>query len=310
MKSLTVVSCILLSLVANFPVHAQSYPTRPIRLVVPYVAGQGTDVLCRVVAQQLTTRLGQPVVVYNHPGAGANIGTEMVARAAPDGYTLLAGTIATHGLNAALYKNLAFNAIKDFAPVILLDTVPQVLLANTSVSANTVKEVISLAKARPGTLNFGAPSTMSRVNIELFKRMADIDIVVVPYRGTAAALTDLMGGQIQFSFDTLAAATPQISSGHAKAIAVTSLKRTDLAPKIPSFAEADLPGFESMGWSAIFAPAGTPVAIVNRLNREIALILQMPEVKQRMESLAAGSPGPALQARIPTRAAWCERARL
>jgi len=292
MKSLAIiVSSMLLGVAAILPVNAQTYPTKPVRMVVPYPAGQGTDIMARAIAERLSQRLGHPVVIDNRPGAGGNIGTDAVAKAAPDGYTLLMGTNATHAMNASLYGSIPFDHIKDFSPVILVGTLPLILVAHPSISANSVKEVIELAKAKPGALNFGIGSTSSRVSAELFKRMTNIDIVPILYKGATAMFTDLIGGQIQFGFETVATALPQVKAGKVKPIAVTSAKRTDLAPAVPTFAESGLAGYDVVGWNALFAPQGTPPEIVAKLNAEIGKILQTPEIMQRMASIGFDPAG-------------------
>ncbi len=292
MKSLAIiVSSMLLGVAAILPVNAQTYPTKPVRLVVPYPAGQGTDIMARAIAERLAERLGHQVVIDNRPGAGGNIGTDLVAKAAPDGYTLLMGTNATHAMNPSLYGNIPFDPIKDFSPVILVGTLPLILVAHPSITANSVKEVVDLAKARPGALNFGIGSTSSRVSAELFKRLTAIDIVPVLYKGATAMFTDLIGGQIQLGFETVATALPQVKAGKVKPIAVTSAKRTDLAPTVPTFAESGLAGYDVVGWNALFAPKGTPPEIVAKLNAEIGKILQTPEMKQRMASIGFDPAG-------------------
>ena len=290
MKLLRAFASMLALFAVSAVAYAQVYPTKPIRLIVPYPAGQATDVLCRAVAAHLSARLGQPVVVDNRPGAGGNIGSDAVAKSAPDGYTLLGGTNATHGMNSALYATMPFNHVTDFAPVILLDTVPMVLVANNDVSVKTVGDIIDLAKQKPNTLNFGASSNTSRLSAELFTRMTGINALVVPFKGSTGMFIDLIGGRVQFGFETMAAAMPLINGGQVRAIAVSSPTRTDLAPSVPIVAEK-VPGYQVLGWSAIFAPAGTPPAVVRRLNSEIEQVLQMPELKKLMQSLGFNSGG-------------------
>lgn len=293
MKSLAIIvsSMLLVGVASILPVNAQTYPNKPVRMVVPYPAGQATDIMARAIAERLSQRLGHPVVIDNRPGAGGNIGTDAVAKAAPDGYTLLMGTNATHAMNASLYGNIPFDHIKDFSPVILVGTLPLILVAHPSIPANSVKEVIELAKAKPGALNFGIGSTSSRVSAELFKRMTNIDIVPILYKGATAMFTDLIGGQIQFGFETVATALPQVKAGKVKSVAVTSAKRTDLAPAVPTFAESGLAGYDVVGWNALFAPQGTPPEIVAKLNAEIGKILQTPEIMQRMASIGFDPAG-------------------
>lgn len=296
MKSLAIIvsSMLMVGVAATLPVSAQTYPSKPIRMVVPYPAGQGTDIMARAIADRLSERLGQPVVIDNRGGAGGNVGTDAVAKAVPDGYTVMMGTNATHAMNVSLYSSIPFDHVKDFSPVILVGTLPLMLVTHPSNPANSVKDVIELAKARPGKLDFGIGSTSGRVSAELFKRLANIDIVPIPYKGAAAMLTDLMGSQIPFGFETVATIMPQVKAGKLKVIAVTGSKRTALAPAVPSIAESGVEGYEVVGWNAVFAPHGTPPEIVAKLNTEIGKILQTPELIQRMASLgfdpAGGTP--------------------
>lgn len=280
-------------LVVSSLVLADTYPSKPIRLVVPYPAGQGTDVMARAIGDKLAEALGKPVVVDNRPGAGGNIGTEVAARAASDGYTLIMGTNATHAMNASLYSSVPFDHIRDFAPVALVGTLPLMIVAHPSAPASSPKELVDLARARPGGLNFGFGSTSGRVAIELFKRNAGVDVVPVSYRGATAVLTDLMGGQIQYAAETVATVLPHVKAGKIKAIAVTSSKRTQLAPDVPTVQESGL-SYEVVGWNALFAPRGTPPEIVQRLNAEVNRVVQTAEVRTRMASIgfdpASGSP--------------------
>ena len=264
------------------PAAAQPYPNRPIKLVVPYPPGQGTDVLARTIAERVAASIGQPIVVENRPGAGANIGTDFVAKAAPDGYTLLMGTNATHAMNAAMYPALPFDPVKDFAPVILAGTLPMVLSAAPGFAASSIREIAALAKAKPGTINVALPSTTARVVLETLKQNDGIDLFAVPYKGSGAALTDLIGGQVQLMIDTVTASMPQINAGKIKAIAISTAQRTELASNIPTFAESGAPGFELVAWNALFAPRDTPAEIVALLNAEVNKALAQPEVRQRL----------------------------
>ena len=296
MRSLTIVSCILLlAAVAGGPVNAQTYPTKPIRIVVPFGAGASTDILARGIAKGLIERLGQPVVVENRPGAGGNIATEAVAKAAPDGYTLIMGTNGPFAANVSLYHNLPFDPVKDFSPIVLMGRLPMILVANESVSATSVADVIQLAKARPGTLNFGASNTTARVWVELFKSMAGIDVVTVLYKNVGAMLTDLMGGQIQYAFENVGPSMSLIRANKIKAFAVTTPKRAGFAPSVPTLAEFGLTRHELVVWFALFAPKGTPAEIIGRLNAEVnKMILESPELIQLSASIgmdpAGGSP--------------------
>ncbi len=261
---------------------AQPYPNKPVRLVVPYPAGQGTDVLARTIAERLSASLGQQFVVENRAGAGANIGTDYVAKAPADGYTLLMGTNATHAMNAAMYATLPFDPVRDFAPVILVGTLPMVLSANSAFPAGSLQEIAALAKAKPGSINVALPSSTARVVLQLLRQSEGGDLFGIPYKGSGAALTDLVGGQVQLMIDTVTASMPQISAGKIKAIAISSGQRTETAANIPTFAESGLPGFDLVAWNALFAPRGTPPDIVNLLNAEVAKALAQPDVRARL----------------------------
>src|SRR5438552_13835540 len=242
---------------------AQTYPTRPIRLVVPFPAGGTTDILAREVGQRLSMTLGQPVVIDNRPGAAGNIGADLVAKSAPDGYTLLMGTVGTHAINASLYAKMPYDHVKDFAPIILVAGVPNVLVVNPSLPVNSVQELIAYAKANPGKLNFASsgPGTSIHLSGELFKVMAGVQMTHVPYKGSAPALQDLLGGQVQLMFDNLPPSLPHIKAGKLRALAVTSVARSPALPDVPTIAESGLPGFEASSWFGILVPAGTPSAI-------------------------------------------------
>src|SRR4030095_4088305 len=250
---------IVLALVASLAC-AQTYPTKPIRLVVPFPPGGATDILARAVAQKLTETWGQSVVVDNRPGAGGNIGTELVAKAAPDGYTLEMGTVGTHAINASLYAKIPFDHVKDIAAVILVAGVPNVLVVNPSVPVNSVQELIAYTKANPGKLNFASSGAGTSIHLsgELFKVMAGVKMTHVPYKGSAPALQDLLGGQVQLMFDNLPPSLPQIKAGKLRALAVTSLARAPALPDVPTLSESGLPGFDASSWFGILAPAGTP----------------------------------------------------
>src|ERR1700686_270905 len=275
---------------------AQGYPTRPIRLVVPFPAGGTTDILARAAAQKLSTSLGQPVVIDNRPGAGGNIGSDLVAKSAPDGNKLLIGTVGTHAINPSLYSKMPYDHVKDFTPVILVAGVPNVLEVTPSLPVNSVADLIKLAKEKPGEINFASSGSGTSIHLsgELFKTMAGVDMTHVPYKGSAPALTDLMGGQVQVMFDNLPSALPQIKSGRLRAIAVTSLKRAPVLPDIPTINESGLPGFEASSWFGVLAPAGTPVAIVARINTEVNKWLQSPDAREKLlgqgAEAAGGSP--------------------
>ena len=282
----------LLALVAT-AASAQTYPTKPIRLVVPFPPGGATDILARDVAQKLTEAWGQQVIVDNRPGAGGNIGSELVAKAAPDGYTLEMGTVGTHAINASLYAKMPYDHVKDFAPVILVAGVPNVLVVNPALPANSVAELIAYAKANPGKLNFASSGNGTSIHLsgELFKFMAGVQMTHVPYKGSAPALQDLIGGQVQLMFDNLPPSLPQIKAGKLRALAVTSLARAPALPDVPTMAEAGLPGYEASSWFGVLAPAGTPPAIVAKLNAEIARWLATPEAKEKLSKQGANAAG-------------------
>jgi tripartite-type tricarboxylate transporter receptor subunit TctC len=263
---------------------AQPYPNKPIRLVVPFPPAGTTDILARDVGQRLTDALGQSVVIDNRPGAAGNVGSDLVAKSAPDGYTLLMCTVSTHAINPSLYSNLPYDHIKDFAPIILVARVPNVLEVNPGVPVFTVADLIKLAKEKPGQLNFASSGSGTSIHLsgELFKTMAGVDMVHVPYKGSAPAITDLIGGQVQLMFDNLPSSLQQIKAGKLRAIAVTSAQRSPALPNIPTIAESGLPGFEATSWFGVLAPAGTPPAIINRLNAEIDKWLQSPEGKDKL----------------------------
>ncbi len=253
---------------------AAAYPEKPIRLVVPLVAGGPTDMLARLIAQPLSGRLGQQVIVDNRPGAGGNIGAEMVAKAPADGYTLFMGTSGPLSINVSLYQHIGYDPLRDFAPVILAASAPFVIIANNGLAANNVKELIALAKAKPGQLNFGSvPGNASHLATELFKMMAGIDMVLVPYKGAAPATTDTIAGQIQLSWASTPGSVTFVKSGKLKAIGVTSVKRIGPLPDVATVAESGLPGYEASVWYGVAAPARTPAGVVTKLNTEIAQVL-------------------------------------
>ena len=277
----------------TFAQGAANYPAKPVRLVVPFPAGGTTDILARAVAQKLSEAWGQQVIVDNRPGAGGNIGSELVARAAPDGYTLLMGTVGTHAINPSLYKKMPYDHVKDFAPVILVAGVPNVLVVNPSLPVHSVSELIAYAKANPGKLNFASSGNGTSIHLsgELFKTMTGVDMTHVPYKGSAPALTDLIGGQVQLMFDNLPSSLPFIKAGKLRALAVTSGTRSATLPELPTLAESGLPGFEASSWFGVLAPAGTPRDIVAKLNGAIAGWLASPEAKEKLLAQGAIAAG-------------------
>jgi tripartite-type tricarboxylate transporter receptor subunit TctC len=279
----------------SFAAGAADYPTRPVHVIVGLTAGSGVDVMARVVGQKLSEATGQPFIIENRPGAGSNIATRFAAAAAPDGYTVFVATVA-NAINATLYQKLQFDVLRDFAPVILAGTAPNVLIVNPSVPAKTVKELIALAKAQPGKLTMGSSGTGTSPQMtgELFRRRAEIDIVHVPYKGGPEATTALLGGQIDCLFAITSTALPHIEAGRLRALAVTSRERTALLPQVPTVSESGLPGFEAVTWFGFTVPTGTPRDIVDRLNTEIGKALAMPELKKQLASqgidVAGGTP--------------------
>jgi tripartite-type tricarboxylate transporter receptor subunit TctC len=288
----------LVGLVVALPLtmaaHAQTvspvpYPTKPVRIVVPFTPGGSTDILARAVAQELTKAWGQAVVVDNVPGAGGAIGAEKVAKAAPDGYTLLMGHIGTLAVNPSLYPNLPYDPIKSFAPVAWVARVPNVLLVHPSVKANNVKELVALAKASPGRLNYGSGGNGSAANLatEYFKLQTGTSLVHIPYRGTAPAVTDLLGGQIQVLFTGAPAVLGQLKNGQLKALAVSSPTRLAALPDVPTVAESGYKDFEADQWYGVVAPAGTPRDVVAKLNAQINQALASPDMKTRLNNEGA-----------------------
>ena len=282
-------TAVLALMLATAGASAQGYPTKPIRLVVPYPAGGPLDIMARAIGQKLTEAWKQPVVVDNRAGAGGNIGADFVAKSAPDGYTLLMGAVATHAINPSLYSKIPYDPVKDFAPVALVAQVPNILVVNPAVPAKTVSELIALARAKPGTLNFGSGSTGSTGHLagELFNTMAGVKMVHIPYKGAAPATADLLGGQVQLMFDNLASALPNVKAGKLRALAVTTLARSAAIPGLPTIAESGLAGFDLTTWFGLLVPAGTPPEIVARLNAEIVRALEAKDMRERLEKMGA-----------------------
>lgn len=289
MKLRTIMGFAVSALVCSFSAQAANYPSKPIRMIVPFAAGGTSDTIARLLSDKMSQQLNVPVVVENKAGAGGNIGSEIVARADADGYTMLMGTVATHGINASLYKSIPFDPVKDFKPITLIASTPSVLLVNPSVPASSVKQLIDYAKANPGKLNFGSSGNGSSHHLagELFNSMAGTEMKHIPYRGTAAAQTDLIGGQIQVLFDTLPAAMPHVKGGKVKALAVSSPQRDPALPDLPSIAEAGVSGYEVGSWYGLLFPAGTSDEIVNRMSTVVTNIIKTPEVSDRLSALGA-----------------------
>jgi len=286
---------LLLALLCALPLvaAAQAYPSKPIRFVVPYPAGGPLDTVARLLGQKVSESVKQPVIVENKAGAGGNIGADAVAKSPADGYTILMGAVATHAINPTLYAHIPYDPVRDFIPVTQVASTPNVLVVNPSVPAANVKEFIAYAKANPGKLNFGSGSTGSAGHLagELFKTQAGVEMTHVPYKGAAPAMNDLIGGQIQLMFDNLASALGQVRAGRVRALAVTTAKRTSLAPDLPTIAESGLPGFDINTWFGIFVPANTPREIVDRLHDEFARALGATDVREKMLALGAEPAG-------------------
>lgn len=266
-----------------------SYPSRPIRMIVAFAPGGGTDIIGRIVAQGIGAALGQQVVVENRPGAGGNIGTELAARAAPDGYTLITSGTGTHAINPSLYARIPYDAIKDFTPVSLVASTPYLMVVHPSVPVKSVREFVALAKSKPGSINMASSGNggMPHLAGELFQLMADVRLTHVPYKGTGAVFADLIGGQVQVLFGDIVATSPHVKSGKLRALGITSPERSENLPEFPTIAESGVPGYDAVGWFGVFAPAGTPPGIVRRLNAAIRDHVQQAEVKARLSSLGA-----------------------
>jgi tripartite-type tricarboxylate transporter receptor subunit TctC len=276
--------CCLAGLLVN-AVAAQDYPVKPIRIIVGSSAGGGGDTMARLVSQALPRVLNQQVIVDNRPGASGNIGAEIVAKAPPDGYTLLL-VFSGHVVNPSLYPKLPFDAVRDFAPITMLATNESILVVHPSVPAKSVKELIAIAKHNPGRLTIGAlPSSTQHLGSELFKLRAGVDLLFVPYKGNAPALGDLLGGQLDVMFNTTAITMPLVKSGKLRALAVAGERRSRLVPDLPTVSEAGLPGFSFVGWYGIIAPARTPPAIVKRLNQAIVQAMKAPDIVERVTGL-------------------------
>jgi len=268
---------------------AREFPERPIRMVVPFPAGGGVDVVTRILAQEMGERIGQQVVVDNRSGASGIVGSEIVAKATPDGYTLLMGNVATHAVNVSLYRKLSYHPLKDFAPVSRVAEVHEILVVHPSVPANSVKELIALARSRPGQLTFGSAGNGTPPHLagELFKLRAGVNILHVPYKGTPLALTDLLGGQITMIFSNILSALPLVNSGKLRALGVSSLKRSHVVPDVPTISEAGLPGYQESSWYGVLAPAGTPGAVIAKLNGTIVQALKSPAALDRLAQQGA-----------------------
>jgi tripartite-type tricarboxylate transporter receptor subunit TctC len=279
---------LILVLVANAAI-AQPFPSKPTKMIVPYPPGGSADILARAIGAKVGEGLGQPVVIDNRPGAGTIIGTEATAKSAPDGYTFMLGTVSSHAINPALNPKLPFDPVKDFTPLSLVASIPFAMIVHPSVPARSVQEFIALAKARPGQINYSSAGngTSNHLAGELLKSMAGIDLVHVPYKGSAPALNDLVAGQVSLMFDLVLTAAPHIKSGAARGLAVTGAQRSPVLPSLPTVAESGLPGYEVSAWFGIFAPAGLPQPVAQRLNAEFVKVMREPDLKQRLAGLGA-----------------------
>ena len=267
--------------------HAQTYPAKPVRIVVGFVPGGGSDFIARLISVKLTESLGRPVIVENRPGAGAAIATELVAKAPPDGYTLLLGSAGPFGIVPALNPKTPYDALKDFDPITLVVIMPFVMTVHPSLPVKNVKDLIALARAKPGQLNFGSPGHGSTNHLanEMLKLMTNIDMTHVPYKGVSAAMTDVIAGQIQILSGDLTTLLPPAKAGRLRAIAVTSAKRSSIAPQIPTIAESGVTGYDTSGWFGMVAPAGTPRAVIERLNSDMVKVITTPESRERLGTL-------------------------
>jgi len=275
------------------PAAAQSYPVKSIRWISPWPAGGANDIFSRAIGQKIAESLGQQVLVDNRPGAAGTIGSDIAAKAPADGYTLVMGSSPTHAIAPALYPALPYDPVRDFAAVTLVGSVPNVLVLHPSVPAKTVKEFIAVAKARPGKLNFASTGngTSQHLSAELFKFMAGLDMVHIPYKGTAPALTELVAGQVDLAFENMPALIPHIQAGRLRALAVTTTKRSAVMPELPTIAEAALPGYDASVWFGVFAPVGTPRPVIDRLHGEILKALHTQDLKSRMIAMGTDVSG-------------------
>jgi len=282
----TLLTCLAAAALPTLPLaaSAQGYPSKTVTIIVPFAAGGTTDLLARIVGQSLMAELGQTVVIDNRAGAGGNIGASMVAKAAPDGYTLLMGTVGTHAINEALYSKLPFDPHKDFAPLSRVATVPNLLVVHPSQPFKTVQDVIDYARAHPGQINYGSSGNGTSIHLsaEMFKSMTGTDMLHIPYKGSGPAVADLLGNQFALMFDNLPTVIPHVRSGKLRPIAVTTTTRSPELPDIPTIAESGVPGFEAFSWFGLFAPKGTPQPVIDTLHSALAKVLAKSEVKDKI----------------------------
>lgn len=286
LKTAAVLAFAVFGMGAAHDMLAQTYPTKTIRMIVAYPPGGGTDIVGRLIAQKLTDSLGQTVVVDNRGGATGNIGTELAAKAAPDGYTLLMGNVAPNAINVSLFKQLPYDPVKDFAPVSLVAITPNLLVVHPALPVRTVKDLVALAKAKPGTLNYPSAGVGSSSHLagELLRSLAKVDIVHVPYKGGGPALIDLLSGEMQIMFATMPAAMPHVKTGKLRPVAVTTAKRSQTLPELPTIAEAGVRGYEASTWYGLLAPAGTPQPVITRLHDEVVRALNTPDMRAKFAS--------------------------
>ena len=266
------------------PAIAETWPTRPIRFIVPFAPGGGRDVVGRIIGQRMSEQLGKPLIIDNRAGGGGTLGCELAAKAAPDGYTLLLGNVGPIAVGPALYPKLAYDPVRDFAPVTMIASFPNLLVANPGLPFKTVPELVAYAKSRPGTLNFASAGAGTSTHLagELFKSVAGIDVVHVPYKGGAAAMTDIIAGQVAYYFGTMPSSMPLAKAGKLRALAVTSLTRSPAAPEVPTIAESGYPKFETAAWYGLMFPTGTPREIVARTNAATMVVLALPDIRERL----------------------------
>lgn len=271
---------------AGAQASAQNFPNKPIHIIVTFTSGGAPDIIARLIGDRMSAEWGQSVIIDNKPGAGGNIGADFVAKSAPDGYNIVVGTVGTHSINGALYAKMPYDMVKDFSPITLLATTPNMLVVHNDVPAKNLKEFIELGK-KEGKMSFASSGSGTSIHVsgELFKSVTGIEMTHIPYKGRASAIPDLLGGRVTMMFDNMPSSLPLVREGKLRALGVTSLKRAAAAPDIPTLAEAGLPGFEAVSWFAMFAPANTPKTIVTKLQLEIAKILKSPDISKRLLDL-------------------------
>jgi tripartite-type tricarboxylate transporter receptor subunit TctC len=283
-NGLAALACAVLGLSASQIASAQSWPTKPIKFIVPFTPGGNTDIVARMVGEGLSKTFGQPVLIENKPGAAGLLGATAVAKSPADGYTFLMGTVGTHAINAGMYSKMPYDTVKDFTPVTLVASVPNILVVPPSLPVNSVKDLIAYLKANPDKANFASSGSGTSIHLsgELFKIRTGVAMTHIAYKGSPPALTDLMGGQVQLMFDNLPTSLPYVKAGKLKALAVTTAKRIPALPNVPTVAESGLPGFETGSWFGLFAPAGTPKEIIARVDSEVRKMVQSPEMREKL----------------------------